>query len=285
MARIRTTKPEFWTDGDVMDLTPHARMLFHGSWNFTLCDYGHLPDDPRRLKMQVLPADDVMLVRDPTADIGWRVAPLDPAALVEEIIAAGRFARLVVDGRSYLHVVRFADHQRLDKRWTPRCPVCKAQANTPEPHGNSREFPRTRPNSPQDRTGQDRTGAAAAAPANAAAAPVENLPGEVEILRRKLEARKLTVRWDKLTPEQLDEIVALVHVHGDGPLIQAANLAYQPNNPIAFAQGWLSHWRALPPPGKLRAVTDDDYCPAHPWQYQPADSCRLCASEALAAGR
>jgi hypothetical protein len=44
MARIRTTKPEFWTDGKVVGMSPFARLLFLGSWNFALCDDGHLRD-------------------------------------------------------------------------------------------------------------------------------------------------------------------------------------------------------------------------------------------------
>ena len=40
MARIRTTKPEFWTDGDVMDLSPQARELFHAQRATTASDEG-----------------------------------------------------------------------------------------------------------------------------------------------------------------------------------------------------------------------------------------------------
>ena len=36
MARIRTIKPEFWTDEKVVTLPFEARLLFIGMWNF--CD-------------------------------------------------------------------------------------------------------------------------------------------------------------------------------------------------------------------------------------------------------
>src|SRR5690606_12496080 len=44
---------------------------------------------------------------------------------------AGRLVRMTVDGDAYLHVRTLSDHQRVDGRWTPRCPVC-AHANSHE---------------------------------------------------------------------------------------------------------------------------------------------------------
>ena len=136
MARIRTIKPEFWTDGDVMDLSPYARLLFIGSWNFAMCDFGHLQDDPRRLKMQVLPADDV-----------------DGAELVDEIVTKGRMVRIEADGRTFLLIKRFTDHQKTEKRWTPRCPVCAS-----EPRPTSPNLSETPPTSAPERKGEERKG-------------------------------------------------------------------------------------------------------------------------------
>ena len=117
MARIRTVKPEFWTDPVMVGLTPLARLFYIGTWNFSMCDQGHLEDDPFRLKLQILPVEDC-----------------DVAALIDELVDAGRLARLTVDGGAYLHVRTLSDHQRVDGRWTPRCPVCT--------HANSRELTR-----------------------------------------------------------------------------------------------------------------------------------------------
>ena len=58
MPRIRTIKPEFWTDSKIVALTPHARLLFIGMWNFA-DDHGCVDDDPMQLKLRVLPADHV----------------------------------------------------------------------------------------------------------------------------------------------------------------------------------------------------------------------------------
>lgn len=158
MARIRSVKPEFWTDGVMVGLTVWARLFYIGSWNFA-CDRGHLPDDPMSLKLKILPADQV-----------------DVAELIAELVAAGRIERRATrDGRSYLTIRRFMDHQKLDPRWTSKCPYCAAEAEgappppppTPLPpdpphetHPNSGEAQRDSPEppEPQPRIGRDRSG-------------------------------------------------------------------------------------------------------------------------------
>jgi hypothetical protein len=72
VARMRYLKPEFWTDSKVIRMSPFARLLFQGSWNFALCDAGHLDDDALALKLKVLPAD-----------------PVNADELLEEVIATG----------------------------------------------------------------------------------------------------------------------------------------------------------------------------------------------------
>jgi len=112
--RIRTIKPEFWTDGTMLALPYEARLFYIGMWNHA-CDRGHLPDDPFGLKLKVLPAD-----------------PVDGAALVQSLVDAGRVTRYVLpDRRPFLVIPRFGDHQRVDTRWNSRCPVC-AHLDSPE---------------------------------------------------------------------------------------------------------------------------------------------------------
>ena len=108
MARIRTIKPDFWTDGNMVGLSAFARLFYIGTWNFSLCDRGHLADDPVGLKLKILPADDV-----------------DPAELLAELLTKGRLVRRhAPDGRIYLFTPRLGDHQKPDARWTSRCPYC-----------------------------------------------------------------------------------------------------------------------------------------------------------------
>lgn len=292
MARIRTVKPEFWTDGDVMDLSQTARLLFLGSWNFAMCDYGHLADDPRQLRRLVLPEDEVMVVR---VDGAWTVQPLDPAALVEEIIAAGRMTRIEIDGDTYLHIKRFTRHQRLEKRWTPRCPACKALGNThdpAEPRETSREPARTRSSSASDRTGQDRTSAAAAADRAAAAAGAgassdADLPGPLAILRSRLQAHTVLqgLRFDSLTAEQTQQLVDLVTVHGDERLVAVARDTCR-NPAPTYVTAFLGTWASLPMPGQRLGVVPGAArrCEIHQTKVSAAGTCTSCAADRLAEG-
>jgi hypothetical protein len=118
VARMRYLKPEFWTDSKVIRMSPFARLLFQGSWNFALCDAGHLDDDALALKLKVLPAD-----------------PVNADELLEEVIATGRIVRKCTsDGKQYLQVLNLTRHQKVDTRWTPRCLYCSAESsqNLPE---------------------------------------------------------------------------------------------------------------------------------------------------------
>ncbi|MDD5220086.1 MAG: DnaD domain protein [Candidatus Bipolaricaulis sp.] len=58
MPRIRTIKPQFWTDERVGLLTVGARLLFIGTWNLA-DDEGILMWDARYLKGQLFPYDNV----------------------------------------------------------------------------------------------------------------------------------------------------------------------------------------------------------------------------------
>jgi len=145
MARIRTIKPDFWTDGNMVSLSPFARLLYIGMWNFTLCDHGHVADDAMKLKLQILPMDNV-----------------DIEALLAEIMQQGRVTRVVAgDGRTYLLIKRFEDHQKIDPRWKTRCPACAQKgsltpAETPVSLGELPETPEASPTLPLGREGMGR---------------------------------------------------------------------------------------------------------------------------------
>ncbi|MCR1785344.1 hypothetical protein KVF89_22580 [Nocardioides carbamazepini] len=115
----------------------------------------------------------------------------------------------------------------------------------------------------------------------AAAAAGTELPPPLEILRSALEARKLVVRWDGLTADQITEIEQLITEHGDSPLVAQALRDFQPNKPIRFAQGWLSGWRNLRKPGDLAAVPDEP-CPkpGHAYAGGTTRRCTACVAEA-----
>jgi hypothetical protein len=108
--RGRVIYPNFWTDSKVVKLSPFARLLFIGSWNFAYCDKGHLDDDPDGLKLKILPADAV-----------------DPLELVAEIMSQGLLVRdETPDGRPFLRVPNFPEYQaKDDPRWNTKCPICR----------------------------------------------------------------------------------------------------------------------------------------------------------------
>lgn len=113
MARIRTIKPDFWTDEKVVELSAFARLLFIGLWNF--CDdEGRMVCSPKRIKMQIFPADAV-----------------DCSALLGEIRGASLIRMYVVDGVEYLQVCGFEKHQKIDKRSASKLPPSENPAESP----------------------------------------------------------------------------------------------------------------------------------------------------------
>jgi hypothetical protein len=106
MARIRTTKPEFWTSAQVMECSRDARLLFIGMWNF--CDdAGRHPDSPKQLKAEIFPGDDLTIE--------------NVLGMVRELIANGLLLRYSVGGIWFLQVTGW-HHQRIDKPQKPRYP-------------------------------------------------------------------------------------------------------------------------------------------------------------------
>ena len=130
MARIRTLKPEFWTDEKVVAISPLARLLFIGMWNF-VDDYGRGEYSPARLKMQILPAD--------PADINDLLAEISGKLLINVY---------TIGGKEYFEVCGFSKHQKLDHR-TP--------SKFPEPT-KSAELHQFTPEIALERKGKERKG-------------------------------------------------------------------------------------------------------------------------------
>lgn len=107
MAKRRQIHPEIWTDDKFVTLSPLARLLFIGMWNFA-CDNGHLDDSMLQLKMRVLPAE--------TCDV---------TGLVDEIVDSGMVTR--ADG--YLKVINLSEKQALDMRYLVLCDHCEHDEN------------------------------------------------------------------------------------------------------------------------------------------------------------
>lgn len=99
MARIRSVKPEFWTNEQVMDLPPLARLAFIGLWNF--CDdRGVHPASARTLKAQVFAGDDITTEQ--------------MQAYVDSMIDVGLLGIFEDGGKPFWFVTGW-HHQRIEK--------------------------------------------------------------------------------------------------------------------------------------------------------------------------
>lgn len=97
MARARNIKPSFFTNDDLSETNPLARLLFIGMW--TIADFkGCFEYKPKRLKVQLLPYDDC-----------------DIEELVTDLEKSGFIAIYTVQGQNYIKVLNFTKHQNPHK--------------------------------------------------------------------------------------------------------------------------------------------------------------------------
>lgn len=101
MARIRSTKPEFWLDRKLSRLLSRdERMLYMGLWNQS-DEHSRALGDPNVVKGAIFPYDS-----DLTVEV------ID--AMIDRLDYAGVAVRYEVDGDPYLFLPKLADHQRLE---------------------------------------------------------------------------------------------------------------------------------------------------------------------------
>ena len=98
MARYRRIKPEYWSDDKVIELTHSARLFFIGLWNFA-DDTGVHKNNPRQLKAEIFPADDIS-IND-----------------VQDILRLLYEQSLIVynEDQSLLRIKGFLNHQKIDR--------------------------------------------------------------------------------------------------------------------------------------------------------------------------
>lgn len=112
MARIRTIKPDFWTDDKLTECSLSARLLFIGTWNFA-DDNGNLDRSAKQIKARVFPVDNI-----------------DCGPLLAELITQGLLIEYSVSGKNYLHIHGFAKHQLINRPSKPTCPAYDESLNT-----------------------------------------------------------------------------------------------------------------------------------------------------------
>ncbi len=122
MARARNIKPSFFTNEELAELPFSTRLLFIGLW--TIADReGRLEDRPKRIKMALMPGDDVNV---------------DKA--LEELRQAGFIDRYTVAEQRLIQVVNFTKHQNPHHKEAPstlpanpKSPGFAAHASPPKP--------------------------------------------------------------------------------------------------------------------------------------------------------
>lgn len=105
MARMRTTKPEYWADEDLADLPRDARLLYMGLWNLS-DEWSRLRGRADYIKGQLFPYDDDL----PPGEIDH---------LLDLLAKAGKVVRYAVASRSYLFLPNLSKHQRLEPDKVP----------------------------------------------------------------------------------------------------------------------------------------------------------------------
>lgn len=117
MARIRTIKPEFWTDERLTECSLPARLLFIGMLNFA-DDNGNLAYSAKRLKMQIFPADSV-----------------DTQPLLDELLTHGVLMEYSVNGEKFLHIKGFRKHQVINRPSVTAIPKPQFMEDSLSTHG------------------------------------------------------------------------------------------------------------------------------------------------------
>lgn len=105
--RIRTIKPEFFSDEILDELPADVRIAFAGLWCY--CDdFGRGLDDRWLIKAAIAPRRD----KDtPNVVEGW----------LEKLADAGRLLRYEIDGRRYLQIINW-HHQKINRPTPSRYP-------------------------------------------------------------------------------------------------------------------------------------------------------------------
>jgi hypothetical protein len=95
--RIRTVKPEFWTDEKVGELSLTSRLLFIALLNYA-DDEGNFKCSLKQIKIYSFPYDDI-----------------DIQPYLNELVEHRFMIPYVVENTSYIHIVNFKKHQKINR--------------------------------------------------------------------------------------------------------------------------------------------------------------------------
>lgn len=138
MARIRSIKPEIRRSLVVSSWPYPVRWTFVGLPGY-LDDEGRGQDDTRLIKSELYPLDDDMTSRKLEHHL-------------TQIADNGPLCRYEVDGRRYLHITTWGEHQRVNRPSPSRIPPCPIHEKDVSPHGTITEgsLPRAQARAPAE---------------------------------------------------------------------------------------------------------------------------------------
>jgi len=101
MSRIRTIKPEFWSDTKVGKLSLLERLLFISTWNFA-DDYGVFSASPRRILGESFEND-------------LSISEVDVIEALSNIETQGLIKKFIAMEREWYYIVQWKKHQKVDR--------------------------------------------------------------------------------------------------------------------------------------------------------------------------
>jgi len=101
MARIRSIKPEFWTDESIVECSRDARLLFIGIWTHS-DDAGILEESVKQIKMKIFPGD-------------FDINEESIRRMLDELSSNGLTESYKVGKRRYIKVLGWDKHQKIDR--------------------------------------------------------------------------------------------------------------------------------------------------------------------------
>lgn len=99
--RIRTIKPQFWTDIKIQKRSLSARLTFIGLWNFA-DDAGYFQAEPRLIKAALYPVDDSFTVDN-------------VSEALSELSVNAHIKLYESHGEKYGYIPNFTKHQRINR--------------------------------------------------------------------------------------------------------------------------------------------------------------------------
>lgn len=130
MARIRSIKPEFWKSEAIACHDFFTRLVFIGLWTY-VDDNGVGIDHYRLIAAELFPLEE-----------DFPKVSRDLRESLARLSDAGRIRRYTVEGKSYLSIVNWSEHQRIDKPGKPRYPQADDPRATPTPPASGNTPPR-----------------------------------------------------------------------------------------------------------------------------------------------